>query len=324
MRILLTGAAGFIGSHLAAQLLGEGHAVVGLDNFDDFYEPARKRRNAEALSGFPGFRLVEGDIRTREAVEPALEGVDAVIHLAARAGVRPSFPLPGLYSEVNVAGTGTLLDLASAQGVPRFVFISSSSVYGEGPKTPFTEKAVLGTPMSPYAATKIAGELLCRAFSHRIPCIAILRLFSVFGPRQRPDLALHKFARLLDAGKPIPVFGPVDSFRDYTYVEDIVEGIVAALEVDPPWSVLNLGSGRPVTLDEMIRQLEAAMGREAERQLLPAHKGDLFGTWADIRAAEDLLGYRPKWRFEDGVRRFVEWFLEDERNRAPAQIEGAA
>jgi UDP-glucuronate 4-epimerase len=255
--------------------------------------------------------LVEADVRDSEAVRGALAGADCVVHLAARAGVRPSFAAPVTYAQVNVVGTCTLLEEIVACEVPRLVFISSSSVYGEGAESPFREDRDTGVPKSPYAATKVAGEALCRAFSHLIPNVAVLRLFSVYGPRQRPDLALQTFASCIRAGKPIPVLGSTSSYRDYTYVDDIVSGILAAARLQDPWIVLNLGSGQPVSLEDMITRLEESLGRKAERELLPAHPGDLFGTWADIRAAEQALGFRPAWTFERGVQRFAEWFTEE-------------
>ena len=317
MKVAVTGAAGFIGSHLCEALRADGRRVIGVDNFDDFYDPELKRRNLTALSGDSGFRLVEADVADSEAIRAALEGVDAVVHLAARAGVRPSFAVPELYARANVVATVALLEAISALGVPRLVFISSSSVYGDGAESPFREDGDTGAPKSPYAATKLAGEALCRAFAHRIPQIAVLRLFSVYGPRQRPDLAIQTFARCILAGEPIPILGSTSSYRDYTYVEDIVRGIKAALEVEEPWALVNLGSGSPIKLETMITEIERALGRRAEREILPAHPGDLFGTWADISEAERILEFRPEWTFERGVEKYVEWFREsDEPSRA--------
>jgi UDP-glucuronate 4-epimerase len=315
MRVAVTGAAGFIGSHLCERLLGCGHSVVGVDNFDDFYAPARKRGNVLPLLGDDAFTLGVVDVRDRAGLERQISGVDAVIHLAARAGVRPSFARPDLYTESNVAATVALLQAIADLEIPRLVFISSSTVYGEGAASPFREDGELGVPKSPYAATKVAGELLCQAFAHRIPKTTILRLFSVYGSRQRPDLAIHKFARCIYAGEPIPVLGTTDSFRDYTYVDDVVTGISASLELERPWTVLNLGSGSPVTLEDMIRHLEDSLGQRVGRRHLPPHPGDLFGTWADTRAAARVLDWAPRWTFERGVRRFTDWFMEDETNR---------
>jgi UDP-glucuronate 4-epimerase len=320
VHVAITGAAGFVGSHLSERLVADGHSVVGIDNFDDFYDPIRKRRNVAGLLEGEGFTLAELDVRDRDALRPALAGADAVVHLAARAGVRPSFAAVDVYAQANIVAPVTLLELVSELEIPRLVFISSSTVYGEGAESPFREGGELGVPKSPYAATKVAGELLCQAFAHRIPSITILRLFSVYGPRQRPDLAIHKFARCIHAGEPIPVLGSTDSYRDYTYVDDVVAGIAAAVELNEPWTVLNIGSGSPVTLEEMISGLERVLGRRVGRRRLPPHPGDLFGTWAHTAEAERALGFRPRWTFERGVRRFGEWFLADEVNRLPSRV----
>jgi UDP-glucuronate 4-epimerase len=311
VRYVVTGAAGFIGSHLCERLLNAGHEVVGIDNFDDFYEPERKRRNMERAIESERFRLIEADVRDQGEMRTAVTGADGIIHLAARAGVRPSFDDPLTYLRSNVAGTATVLEEMVAADVPRLVFISSSSVYGDGAESPFREDRSTGVPRSPYAATKVAGEAMCRAFLGRIPRIAVLRLFSVYGPRQRPDLALQTFARCIEAGEPIPILGSTESFRDYTYVDDIVDGMVAALATEEEWIVVNLGSGRPVTLEDMITELEACLGRRAEREMLPSHPGDLFGTRADTGAAERVLGVRPHWTFDRGVKSFVEWFRQE-------------
>lgn len=308
--IVVSGGAGFIGSRLCTRLLAAGHRVTAVDNLDDYYEPWRKQANLLPLRRDPNFRFERADVRDPEAMRRVMAGADSVVHFAARAGVRPSFKQAVLYSDVNVTGTAVMLQSAVDAGVGRFVFASSSSVYGEGAPTPFREEGVLGEPASPYAATKLAGEHLCRSFFPAIPNIAALRLFSVYGPGQRPDLAIHTFAERITRGEPIPVFGTLDSFRDYTFVEDIVSGFVAALGTDEPWLVVNLGSGKPLSLQEMIEGLESELGREASKQMLPRADGDLFGTWADISRAESVLGYRPQWSFADGVRAFVRWFVE--------------
>ncbi|MGH2746787.1 MAG: NAD-dependent epimerase/dehydratase family protein [Actinomycetota bacterium] len=309
MRIAVTGAAGFIGSHLCEALVAFGHEVVGLDNFDDFYVPAQKRDNLLQLKTTAGFRLIELDIRDRGAVKGSLHGCGAVVHLAARAGVRLSFAHTSLYADVNVTGTAVVLEAVAELGIPRLVFGSSSSVYGEGASVPFCEDASLGRAASPYAATKVAGEMLCRNFASRIPRLAILRFFTVYGPRQRPDLAIHKFARLILADQSIPVYGSLESFRDYTFVDDIVGGVMASLELEEPLATINLGSGNPIRLDEMIRHLESALGRSARLDRQPPQEGDLYGTWADVSRARELLGYSPRWRFEDGAQRFAEWVV---------------
>ena len=312
MKVAITGAAGFIGSHLSEAVLRQGHEVVGIDNFDPFYDRSLKERNLRALLLDPRFSLADVDIRDGAAVEAVLEGVDAVVHLAARAGVRPSLIDPGTWSDVNVTGTAVLLDAAARQGVERVVFASSSSVYGEGAARPFRESGATGVPASPYAVSKAAGEMLCRTFAARIPHLTMLRFFTVYGPRQRPDLAVHKFARQILAGEPVTIFGTEDSFRDYTYVSDTVRGVVAALEVEQPGLVLNLASGRPVRLGEVVDRLEAAIGRRADRVIVPAPHGEVYGTWGDISQAREHLGYEPQWTFSDGVDSFVSWLEEVE------------
>ena len=320
MHVAVTGAAGFIGSHLSEGLVAGGHSVAGIDNFDDFYDPIRKRSNLARLLAGDGFTLFEHDVSDRDGLRQALAGADAVVHLAARAGVRPSFADVAAYTQANVVAPATLLELMAELSIPRLVFISSSTVYGEGAPRPFREGGELGLPKSPYAATKVAGELLCQAFAHRIKSITILRLFSVYGPRQRPDLAIHKFARCIHDGEPIPVLGTANSYRDYTYVDDAVSGILGAVELNQPWTVLNIGSGSPVKLEDMIDGLERALGRRVGRRILPPHPGDLFGTWADTEKAERVLGFRPRWTFERGVRSFGDWFLEDESHRLPSRV----
>lgn len=314
MRVVVTGAAGFIGSHLCERLVADGHAVVGVDNFDDFYDPRRKIENLARLSEAPGFSLHEVDIRSRASLDPVLAKADAVVHLAARAGVRGSFRNAGRYSDINVTGTAVVLEAASALAVPRLIFASSSSVYGEAGATPFRELDEPRVPVSPYGSTKAVGEMLCRNFASSFSFVTVLRLFTVYGPRQRPDLAVHKFADSIVNREPIPVYGTMQSYRDYTYVEDTVGAVAAALHVDQPWLVLNVGSGRPITLLQMIGTLESALGVSAQRLLLNPRPGDLFGTWADISRAEDLLGYRPRWAFEDGIEQFARWFMETQRS----------
>jgi len=308
MRILVTGGAGFIGSHLCEALLGRGDQVAILDDFNAFYDPAIKRRNAAAL--IPRATLVEGDIRNRTDVEKALgAGTEAVVHLAARAGVRPSIEEPVLYTEVNVTGTQVVLEAARVKGVKRFVFGSSSSVYGARSKAPFREDDRIDRPISPYAATKIAGEMLCATYRSLYPmeCVG-LRFFTVFGPRQRPDLAIAKFSRLLREGRPIPFFGTGETARDYTYVEDIVRGIVAAL--DRPWpefEAINLGGAHPTKLNDLVRELEAALGVKAKLDRKPDQPGDVPLTAADTSKAKRLLGWEPKVPLSEGLRRYAEW-----------------
>jgi len=308
-RVLVTGGAGFIGSHLVDRLLQLGETeVVVLDNFDEFYDPAIKRRNLETHKSNKHLVLINGDIRDTTSYLGQVDGVDTIFHLAARAGVRPSLEAPELYESVNVAGTLSMLELARRIGVERFIFGSSSSVYGPTAAPPFQETAALA-PISPYAATKAAGELLLHAYSHLYGIQAIaLRFFTAYGPRQRPDLAIHKFARLIDKGKPIPVFGNGSTLRDYTYVDDIVTGILASADYDASrFEIINLGESRTVRLDYVITLLEEALGKKASIETLPAHAGDMPSTHADISKAETLLGYAPATPIETGIKAFVEW-----------------
>ncbi|HWS89167.1 MAG TPA: GDP-mannose 4,6-dehydratase [Pyrinomonadaceae bacterium] len=315
--VLVTGGAGFIGSHLVARLLAEGPwRVTVVDDFNDFYDPALKRRNISAHLGREGFALFEADIRDRAALDEVFRETefDCVVHLAARAGVRPSLAEPVLYTETNVGGTVNLLELARERGVKQFVFGSSSSVYGENEKVPFAEDDPVFKPISPYAATKAAGELLCHTYSHLwgLRCVC-LRFFTVYGARQRPDLAIHKFARLISAGEPIPVFGDGTTRRDYTYVDDIVAGVRAAMDYEASdYEVINLGGSRTVELRELIALLEKELGRKAVIDRRPTQPGDVPRTYADVSKARRLLGYDPRTPIEEGVRRFVEWYKSRE------------
>ena len=310
MHTLVTGAAGFIGSHLVDSLLRDGHRVTALDNFDPFYAEDLKQRNIAAHLSHPLYTLIRGDIRDLKDVDRRLEGsYDAIVHLAARAGVRPSIADPIGYQEVNVVGTQYLLELARRRGIPRFVFASSSSVYGVNPHVPWREDDHVLQPISPYASTKVSGELLGHVYSHlyQVRFIA-LRFFTVYGPRQRPDLAIHKFARLMAAGKPITIFGDGGTRRDYTFVDDVVQGVRGALAYEgSAYEVINLGNDRTVTLSEMIAELERALGVRAQVERLPEQPGDVPQTWASIDKARALLGYEPATPFAAGVDRFVGW-----------------
>ncbi|HOW71768.1 MAG TPA: GDP-mannose 4,6-dehydratase [Phycisphaerae bacterium] len=307
--VVVTGAAGFIGSHLCEALLEGGWRVTGLDSFDRFYDPAVKWRNVSDCLGREGFKLVEGDIRDGVAVDAALGGgVDAVVHLAARAGVRPSIEEPLLYQDVNIQGTGVLLEGARKHAVGRFIFASSSSVYGNNRKVPFSESDNVDHPISPYAATKKAGELICHTYHHlHGMAVTCLRFFTVYGPRQRPDLAIHKFGRLIEQGKPIPVFGDGSMMRDYTFIADIVAGIVAALERAKGYHIYNLGNSSPVSLSDLIRVLEAALGKKALINRLPTQPGDVERTFADVSLARAELGFEPKTGLAAGLAEFVCW-----------------
>jgi UDP-glucuronate 4-epimerase len=316
MRILLTGAAGFIGSHTAEALLARGDEVVGLDNFNGFYDPSLKRRNAAAVqrTGGERFRLVEGDITDEGLLDSlfARERLDASVHLAAWAGVRPSIQRPEIYADVNVRGTVNLLERARRHRVMRFVFASSSSVYGGRSEVPFRETDPVDRPISPYAATKKAGEVLCYTWHHLHGLhVSALRYFTVYGPRQRPEMAIHKFTTMMARGEAIPMFGDGSTARDYTYIDDIVRGTVAALDRCEGYEIYNLGEERTTTLRELIELLGRALGVEPRIRPEPNQPGDVPITFADVSKARARLGYQPTTPVEEGVRRFVEWFWRE-------------
>ena len=323
-RVLLTGGAGFIGSNLAEALLGRGAALTIVDNLDSFYPSAWKRDNLQAVRQAGPFEFFEADICDSKALHEifARTRPEAVIHLAARAGVRPSIEQPVLYEQVNISGTVRLLELCREYGVKKLLFGSSSSVYGATSKAPFSEDQVELRPISPYAATKLAGEMLCYTYAHlfALPVIC-LRFFTVYGPRQRPDLAIHKFTALMEAGKPVPIFGDGSTGRDYTFVDDIVAGILAALERTPrtedgpPFEVFNLGNSHPVKLGELVELLERVTGRSAIREQKPLQPGDVPLTWANITKAAKVLDYHPATRLEEGLARFVAWYRSTAANR---------
>jgi UDP-glucuronate 4-epimerase len=319
MQVLLTGGAGFIGSWVGERLLDQGHEVVCLDNFNAFYDPELKRANVAAALARPGYELCEGDITDR-ALLAELFGrrrFDAIVHLAAWAGVRPSIQRPEIYEEVNVGGTLNLLQQARATGVGRFVFASSSSVYGGRDDPPFREDDPVARPVSPYAATKRAGELLCYTWHHLFGLnVTCLRFFTVYGPRQRPEMAIHAFTRLMHRGEPVPVYGDGSSSRDYTYIDDIVDGTVRALERCEGYGIVNLGESRTTTLSRLVALIAEALGVEPRIEHHPDQPGDVPITFADVSLAREKLGYDPRVPVEIGVPRFVEWYLE--RN-GPAQ-----
>src|SRR5262245_47762566 len=319
MHVLVTGGAGFIGSHLVDSLLADGHHVTVLDNFDPFYDRSVKEAYIESQRRHPCWRLVEADLRDVSRLRLMLiDDYDCIVHLAARAGVRPSIADPIGYQQVNVEGTQNILEFARERGIKQFVFASSSSVYGINPRVPWSEDDHVLQPISPYASTKVSGELLGHVYSELFGIRFIaLRFFTVYGPRQRPDLAIHKFARMMVNGQPIPVFGDGNSRRDYTYIDDIVSGIRAAIEYDAtPFEVINLGNNQTVSLLDMIRGLQFALSRKAELQWLPPQPGDVPQTWANIEKAQALLGYSPATTYLDGVRRFAGW-LSSERSLIP-------
>ena len=312
MRTLVTGGAGFIGSHLVERLLRDGHSVAILDDFNDFYDPQIKRTNISGVA--KDVTVHDVDLRDGEKVAKVFrnEKFDAIFHLAARAGVRPSIQQPQLYYDTNVAGTVHLLEAARSNGVGKFIFASSSSVYGAARRVPFSEDEHLTQTLSPYAATKIGGEFLCSTYSHlyKIRVVA-LRYFTVYGARQRPDLAIHQFTRKIHGGEPIDQFGDGTTRRDYTYIEDIIQGTMAALKYGgPAFDVFNLGESDTIELKDLIAAIEKTLGKKAKINRLPEQPGDMPLTCADISKARKLLGYDPKTKFEDGLPKFVDWFLK--------------
>lgn len=313
MRILLTGGAGFIGSHVAEALLRLGHDLTIVDNFNDFYPPRIKEANIESVRLAGDFDLRRADLLDLEALRDIFRECrpEAIIHLAAYAGVRPSLENPALYDRVNVTGTIHLLDLARDSGIRSFIFGSTSSVYGVNSKVPFSETDPLDTPISPYAVTKRAAELLCYTYHYNygLP-VTCLRFFTVYGPRQRPEMAIHKFTRMILEGEPIPIYHQGLSRRDYTYVDDIVQGVTSALGHRFDFEVINLGNSQTVGLLDLVRLIELNTGTEAKTQLMPAQPGDVPITYADIQKARRLLGYQPTTPIESGVSRFVDWYWE--------------
>jgi len=313
MRALITGAAGFIGSHLCERLLADGWTVVGVDNFDDFYDPQIKRRNISDCLKNKNFQLIEADIRDSEAMGKIISGdVQIIVHLAARAGVHPSIDQPLLYADVNINGTMVLLEFAKKCEVNKFIFGSSSSVYGNNEKIPFSEDDNVDFPISPYAATKKAGELICHTYHHlNGMSITCLRFFTVYGPRQRPDLAIHKFAKLIEQDKPIPVYGDGSMMRDFTYIDDIVNGIVAAMGRCNGFNIYNLGESQPITINDLIADIEKALGKKSVRHSLPRQPGDVERTYADVTKATRDLGYSPSTSIQTGLKKFTAWLRQN-------------
>jgi UDP-glucuronate 4-epimerase len=311
MNVLVTGGAGFIGSHLCERILKAGHRVWAFDDLNEFYDPQIKRRNLRDIQTLAlPFEFVYGDLTNAADVDAALADTqfDQVIHLAARAGIRPSLEQPALYQRVNVEGTVNLLEAARRRGVPKVIVASSSSVYGVNSKSPFAEDDPIFTAISPYAASKLACEALGHVYHHVYGLeIIMLRFFTVYGPRQRPDLAIHKFARLMLQGRPIPLFGDGSSARDYTYIDDIVDGILACTERSFGYEIFNLGGCHTVKLTELVAILESALGMKAEIDWLPGQPGDVPLTCADLTKARTKLGFNPSVSVEQGIARFVEW-----------------
>lgn len=321
--ILVTGGAGFIGSHLSEALLKKGNKVIIIDNFNSYYNPAIKRKNIEEIKQTcltnnikdEVLEVFEGDIRDEEFLKKIfLEKIDVVVHLAAMAGVRPSIEKPYLYYDVNITGTLNLLEKCKENNINKFIFASSSSVYGNNKKVPFSEEDPVDEPISPYASTKKSGELLCHTYHHLYNIdIACLRFFTVYGPRHRPDLAIHKFTNLINKNKSIPFYGDGSTSRDYTYIEDIVDGILGSIEYinknENVFEIFNIGGDKTVTLLEMVKTIEMALGKKAILNKMPMQPGDVNRTCADITRSRDLIKYSPKISFENGIEKFVEWFL---------------
>ena len=316
MNFLVTGGVGFIGSHVCKRLLEAGHAVCALDDLNDFYDPAIKQSTLRELqSRAQSFSFVHADITNRGEVDEIFRSMafDQIIHLAARAGVRPSLEQPALYQRVNVEGTVNVLEAARERGVKKITIASSSSVYGVNSKVPFSEADPIFNAISPYAASKLACEALGHVYHHVHGMdVCMLRFFTVYGPRQRPDLAIHKFARLMHAGQPIPVYGDGNTSRDYTYVDDIVDGVIAATEKEFGFEIINLGESQTIELKHLIELIEKAMGVKAQINRQPAQPGDVPITFANIEKAQDLLGYNPQTKIEDGIPLFIEWFRQQD------------
>ncbi len=314
MKILVTGAAGFIGSHASELLISRGHSVIGIDNFDPFYPKHFKLHNIRGIINKQGFEFNEGDILDKSFLEHIFRArkIDIVIHLAAKAGVRPSIEHIEDYYQTNITGTLNVLETMKGFGVKNMLFASSSSVYGNNTKTPFSESDFVDNPISPYASTKKSGELLCHVFCHLYQLnITCLRFFTVFGPRQRPDLAIHKFTRLIEKGESIPVFGEGSTARDYTYVDDIVGGIYCALSNLGGYRIYNLGESRTVTLKMLIETIEKILGKKAKLDYQPLQPGDVQITFADVEKAKKEIGYDPKFSLESGIHNFVTWYLKN-------------
>ncbi len=315
MNFLVTGGAGFIGSHVCERLLHSGHAVWALDDLNPFYDPQLKRRNVRDLQSLARpFEFVHGDLTDRAALDELFAGTkfDQVIHLAARAGVRPSLEEPALYQRVNVEGTVNVLEAGRRNGVKKITIASSSSVYGVNAKVPFSESDPIFSAISPYAASKLACEALGHVYHHIYGLdVVMLRFFTVYGPRQRPDLAIHKFAKLIRARKPIPVFGDGSTARDYTYITDIVDGVMACTQKAFGYEIFNLGESQTVTLSRLIELLEAALGQRANLDRQSPQPGDVPITFADVSKARARLGYDPRTKIEQGIPLFVDWFLKN-------------
>lgn len=318
MKVLVTGGAGFIGSHLVDTLLARGDDVVCYDNFDTFYDPAIKRRNIRHNLGNPKFALVEGDVRDKKKLKETIDAhkIEGILHMAGRPGVRPSLEDPNLYQDVNVNGTINVLDAMRNSSVRNLVFASSSSVYGMNSKVPFSEDDPIERPISPYAASKRAAELFCYTYHHlyKLP-VTCVRIFTAYGPRQKPEMAINKFVHNIHRGEAIPFFGDGTSKRDYTFISDTVDGLISALDNPHPFEIVNLGSGRMIELGGLVSLIEKHVGKKANINRMPDQPGDVPLTYADISKARKLLDYSPKVSIDDGVRKFVDWYKQNNSSR---------
>src|SRR3989304_7147432 len=313
MNILVTGGAGFIGSHLCERLISLGSKVICIDNFDNFYDPLVKENNISEIAASKYFKLYRSDITDLRQIEKIFSetSIDMGIHLAARAGVRPSIQNPLLYERVNILGTMNLLECCKKYNIPKFIFASSSSVYGGNKKLPFSEEDNVDHPVSPYAATKKAGELICYTYYdlYKIS-IYCFRFFTVYGPRQRPEMAIHKFTRLILGGEEIEIYGDGSSSRDYTYIDDVISGITKSLNTVKGFEIINLGNSKTVKLLDLIKLIETATGEKALLKFIGRQPGDVFATYADIRKAGKMLKYFPETNIEEGLIKFVKWYRE--------------
>lgn len=315
-KIVVTGGAGFIGSHLIDNLLKSGHEIINIDNFDPFYSESIKKKNISGHQNYKSYTLVRADIRDKVILDSSIPSdTDTIIHLAAKVGVRPSINDSGVYQEVNVTGTHNLLEIAREKGIKQFIFASSSSVYGKNPNVPWKESDHVLLPISPYASTKVSGELLGHVYSHLFDLRFIaLRFFTVYGPRQRPDLAIHKFFKLINRGEEIQIYGDGTTRRDYTYVEDIIQGVMAAITYDESnFEVINLGNSKNVELEKIVAIIEKRIDKKAKKTYLPEKPGDVSLTWASIEKAQNLLGYKPKISISKGIEEFALWLLESKK-----------
>lgn len=309
--ILVTGGAGFIGSYLVDRLLGQGKYVICVDNFDPYYDRSIKESNISEHRNNDQYHLIEADVRDLEVLKAAIDkDIDVIVHLAAKAGVRPSVEDPVGFQDVNVMGTQNMLELAKERDVKQFIFASSSSVYGTNENVPWSEDDHVLKPISPYASTKVSGELMGHVYSelYDIRFLA-LRFFTVYGPRQRPDLAIHKFLRLMNSGEKITLYGDGSSRRDYTYIDDIIDGVMAAIDYDKTkYEIINLGNNRTIELLELVEAIEKASGIKVNRTFGPEQPGDVHQTWADVSKAKEMLGYSPNYNLNKGLENFVEWY----------------